>query len=141
MVAREGVGTAPALVPGIVVVCVAACWGCGPAPDGRGRTQSWPTLSELSAAYTPEQAAVLDLGLTASITLQLLLDRDVSGRRINVDTRERVVVLKGRLATEAERARAMRIAGETHGVAWVVDQLTIHTSTTAGANLPERFGR
>lgn len=77
--------------------------------------------------FTPEQAAALEFGLTASIKLQLLFDPEVSGRRINVDTCDRVVVLKGRIDSEADGARAMRIAQDTHGVASVVDQLPIQT--------------
>jgi hypothetical protein len=130
--AREGPCTfvaAPALVHGVLVVCATASLGCGPAPDGRQKAQTWPSPSELSAVYTPEQAAALDFGLTASIKLKLLLDREVSGRQINVDTCDRVVVLKGRIDSEAERARAIRIARETHGVASVADRLTRETSS------------
>jgi hypothetical protein len=129
--AREGPSTfvaAPALVHGVLVVCAAVSLGCDPAPDGRQKTQTWPSPSELSAVYTPEQAATLDFGLTASIKLKLLLDREVSGRQINVDTCDRVVVLEGRIDSEAQRARAIGIARETHGVAAVADRLTMETS-------------
>jgi hypothetical protein len=53
------------------------------------------TPAEAATAYTPEQAAALGFGLTALVKLQLLFDRDVSGWQINVDTRDRVVTLRG----------------------------------------------
>ena len=110
-----------------LVVCVAATSACGQATLGLDGTQLKATPSELAAVYTPEQAAALDIGLTASIKLQLMFDHGVSGRRINVDTKDRVVTLKGVIDTDKEKARATRIACDTHGVAWVIDQLTVRT--------------
>ena len=41
---------------------------------GGHATQGKATPSEMDAVYTPERASALDLGLTASITLQLLFE-------------------------------------------------------------------
>jgi osmotically-inducible protein OsmY len=117
-----------AFASGVLLLCAGAAYACDRGPPGRDTRQLKVTLSEVVAAYTPEQAAALDLGLTASIKLQLLFDREVSGRRINVDTGERVVTLRGVVETEAEGSRARRIAQETHGVAQVVDELTLRTA-------------
>lgn len=119
---------ATALTYSNLVVGTAAAVGCTAIAPGSETTRRTITPSEAAAVFTPEQAAALDLGLTASIKLQLLFDREVSGRRINVDTRDRVVVLRGRVDTEAERVRTTTIARETQGVAWVVDYLTIRAS-------------
>ena len=98
-----------------LVVCVAATSACGPATHGLDGMQLKVTPSEL-AAYTAEQAAALDVGLTASIKLQLMFDDHVSGRRINVETKDRVVTLKGVIDTDKEKARATRIARDTYGL-------------------------
>jgi hypothetical protein len=128
---RDGVLVRLALsgagAPATLFVWVAATSACGQATQGLDGTQLKATPSELAAVYTPEQAAALDLGLTASIKLQLLFDREVSGQRINVDTKDRVVTLKGVVATDTEKARATRIARDTHGVACVIEQLTVRT--------------
>jgi hypothetical protein len=112
--------TAVACIATILAIIAAASPGCGSPSIAL-------TPAEAASAYTPEQAAALDIGLTASIKLQLLLDSQVRGWRINVDTRDRVVVLKGVTETAAEKARAARIAWDTHGVSDVIDQLTIRT--------------
>jgi osmotically-inducible protein OsmY len=110
----------------LLAVYAATSLGCHPSTDDRlGRLTITP--AEAATVYTPEQAAALDVGLTASVKLQLLFDRDVSGWQINVDTRDRVVTLEGVADTDADKARAVRIARETHGVACVVDQLIVRT--------------
>jgi hypothetical protein len=107
---------------GILVVCAVTSLGCTTS-NGNGSGQLTIRPDEAATAFTPEQAVALDFGLTASIKLQLLFDREVSGWQINVDTRDRIVILKGVAESDAEKARAVRIARETHG-ACVVDQLT-----------------
>jgi hypothetical protein len=119
------IAPARARAPATLVICVAATSACSQATQGLDWSPLKVDPSELAAVYTPEQAAALDLGLTASIKLQLWFDREVSGRRIDVDTTDRVVTLKGVLDTDAEKARATRIARDTHGVAWVINQLTV----------------
>jgi hypothetical protein len=106
-------------------VTILAVWAA--ASPGRGSASILLTPARAAAEYTPEQAAVLDVGLTASVKLQLLLDPEISGWQINVDTRDRVVILRGVVHTNAEKARATRIAWQTHGVVDVIDQLTIRT--------------
>jgi len=120
------ISIAPKRYAGILVMCAGTFLGCTP-PGGNGSGQLTITPGEAAAAYTPEQAAVLDFGLTASIKLQLLFDREVSGWQIDVDTHDRVVTLTGVAHTDAEKAQAVGIARETHGVACVVDQLSVRT--------------
>jgi osmotically-inducible protein OsmY len=106
-------------------VCAATALGCVPTAGGSDFGRLTITPAQAAAAYTPEQAAALDVGLTASVKLRLLFDPDVSGWQIGVDTRDRVVTLEGVAASDAERLRARRIARETHGVACVVDRLIV----------------
>jgi hyperosmotically inducible periplasmic protein len=66
-----------------------------------------------------------DAGITTSVKSQLAADDIVKARRIDVDTRERVVTLTGEVRTAEEEARALQIARNTNGVANVVDELSI----------------
>ena len=63
--------------------------------------------------------------MTAKIKSKMTLDDLVQARTINVDTKDGVVTVKGRVRTDAERQRALQLARETAGVKAVVDQLTV----------------
>jgi osmotically-inducible protein OsmY len=66
-----------------------------------------------------------DSGLTTSVKTKLAADDTVKALNINVDTKNRVVTLKGEVRSQAEEARAIQIARSTNGVTDVVDQLSI----------------
>jgi osmotically-inducible protein OsmY len=66
-----------------------------------------------------------DPGITTSVKTQLASDPTVKVRRIDVDTRDRVVTLTGQVASGGERAHAVSIARGTKGVANVVDNLSV----------------
>jgi hyperosmotically inducible protein len=66
-----------------------------------------------------------DASVTAAIKAKMLADSDVSGLAIDVDTREGVVTLSGRVRNATEKSEAVRIARETDGVKSVTDNLTI----------------
>ena len=72
-----------------------------------------------------------DAGITTSVKSQLAADDVVRARRIDVDTRDRVVTLTGDVRSAQEEAQALQIARNTDGVASVVDQLTIVPETEA----------
>jgi hyperosmotically inducible protein len=76
------------------------------------------------AAPTPDNA-VSDAGTTAEIKAKLLADTQVSGLRIDVDTKDSVVTLTGAVATMAEKNKALELARSVSGVARVEDRLTI----------------
>jgi hyperosmotically inducible protein len=69
--------------------------------------------------------AMGDAGITAAIKTKMLADTTVSGLKIDVDTTDGVVTLKGNISSAAERKRAMEIARETDGVKSVADHLKI----------------
>lgn len=71
------------------------------------------------------EGALSDGALTAKITSKLALDDHVNARAINVDTSASIVTLRGTVASEAERERALRLAHETRGVTRVVDELQV----------------
>jgi osmotically-inducible protein OsmY len=69
--------------------------------------------------------AMGDAGITAAIKTKMLADTTVSGLKIDIDTTDGVVALKGDVSSAAERARAIEIAKATDGVKSVKDQLKI----------------
>jgi hyperosmotically inducible protein len=69
--------------------------------------------------------AVSDASITTKVKTSLLADPDVSGLRIDVDTRDGVVTLTGTLSSSAERNRALDLAGKVENVKRVEDKLTL----------------
>ena len=72
-----------------------------------------------------------DAGITTSVKSQLAADDAVKARRIDVDTRDRVVTLRGEVRSAEEEARALQIARSTNGVTNVIDELTVVTEPEA----------
>ncbi len=70
---------------------------------------------------------------TDDATIQLIVKKrligaqDVRGMRINVEVNKGVVALIGRVRTEEERERALKIAASVPNVVKVVDQLAVPT--------------
>jgi hyperosmotically inducible protein len=76
----------------------------------------------------PERASlpdVTDAGLTAAVKSKLLADPDVAGLKIDVDTKDGIVTLTGKVKTMAEKEEAIRLARETTGVKDINDRLTV----------------
>ena len=67
-----------------------------------------------------------DSGITASIQSKYFLDSNIKGRRIDVDTHQGVVTLRGEVASDDERAQALILARTTEGVQRVEDSLTVN---------------
>ena len=87
------------------------------------------------AVSTPLQAAG-SAWTTTKIQAQYFADPDVKGRNIDVTTRDGVVTLSGRVDTEAQRVKAVRIARQTEGVRDVQDSLTVGAAGAAAASGP-----
>ena len=66
-----------------------------------------------------------DASITAAVKTKLLGDTKVGGLKIDVDTKDNVVTLTGKVHSAAEKAEAVRLAKTTTGVKRVVDNLTI----------------
>ena len=66
-----------------------------------------------------------DEWITMKIQSKYFLEPAVKGRQIDVDTTKGVVMLKGRVASAAEKQQAEQIARETDGVTRVVNQLAV----------------
>ena len=89
-----------------------------------------PATPASSTGSTPGAVATAgavmdDARVTSTIQSKYFLDDLVKGRRIDVDTRNRVVTLRGEVESEAERDRALQLARSTEGVQRVEDSLTI----------------
>jgi hyperosmotically inducible protein len=69
--------------------------------------------------------AINDAWITTKVKWFIAGEDILDNSDINVDTKANVVTLKGRVANEAGRIRAMRLAGRTEGVKNVVDELTV----------------
>src|SRR5215218_2315855 len=72
--------------------------------------------------------AAADAATTAAVKTKLLADSKVAGLNINVDTKDNVVTLTGKVKSAAERAEAVRLARTTTGVKSVVNKLTVDPS-------------
>ncbi len=66
-----------------------------------------------------------DAAITSAVKTKFLGDTQVSGLKIDVDTKDGVVTLTGSVKSAAEKAEAIRLAKTTTGVKSVVDKLTI----------------
>jgi hyperosmotically inducible protein len=83
------------------------------------------TLDEAEAAAEKTREALADTAMTAAVKGKLLADADVSGLKIEVETKGAVVTLGGVVRSMAERDRAVAIARETSGVRSVVDRMRV----------------
>ena len=72
-----------------------------------------------------ERVMNADPALTAAVKAKLLADTTVSGLKIDVDSRDGVVTLTGKVKTQAEKDQALKLARETAGVKSVTDALTV----------------
>jgi hyperosmotically inducible protein len=97
----------------------------GPIDTTRAREAGAEVGERVAEGANEAQRVAADGALTAKIKAKMALDDRVKAAQIDVDTRGAVVTLSGRVASEAERTRAVQLAQETDGVASVVDELTI----------------
>jgi hyperosmotically inducible periplasmic protein len=84
-----------------------------------------PAMPDTSSTVSQVQGALTDAGLTAAVKSKLALDTAVSALAIDVDTRDGVVTLTGRVPTAAAKTKALSLARETSGVKSVTDQLKV----------------
>jgi hyperosmotically inducible periplasmic protein len=84
-----------------------------------------PPVADRTPASEPLGDRLSDASLTATVKSKLLADPDTSGLRIDVDTKDKVVTLSGKVKSQAEKGQAVQIARNTEGVKSVNDKLTI----------------
>lgn len=83
------------------------------------------TGSESSSTQKTAGEAVDDATITANVKSALLADPEISGLKINVDTSQGKVRLKGEVKSMALRKKAESLAKEVKGVKSVDNQLVI----------------
>lgn len=83
--------------------------------------------AERKADDTTDRAgsAVGDAALTTKVKTQFLADDDISGLKIDVDSKNGIVTLTGSVPTAAEKATALKVARSTEGVKSVVDRVKV----------------
>jgi osmotically-inducible protein OsmY len=80
---------------------------------------------EIKEAANEAKGAVSDATITASVNAKLAGDSELSALRINVDTVEGRVALRGSAPSAAARERATQLAASVDGVRSVENQLVI----------------
>jgi osmotically-inducible protein OsmY len=100
------------------------------AASAQSATQEAKDKTQAAAQKTAEVAT--DAAITTAVKTKLLADTTVGGLKIDVDTKDGVVTLTGRVHSGAEKTEAMRLARETSGVKRVVNKLTVETAATSG---------
>jgi hyperosmotically inducible periplasmic protein len=87
-------------------------------------------LGAVALAASTVACAQSDPGITTAVKTKFAADDTVKAYQINVDTKDRVVTLKGEVDTEAAKARAVEVARATEGVRDVVDSMTVKIAAT-----------
>ncbi len=83
----------------------------------------------LVAASMTTACSQSDAGITTAVKTKFAADDTVKAYRIDVDTKDKVVTLKGDVETAAARERAVEIAKATEGVRDVVDAMVLAPAT------------
>ena len=87
------------------------------------------TLGErIKGGFSKTGEKISDGWITTKINWFFVGEDLLKDSRIDVDTKDNVVTLKGTVLSQAGRTRAMELAKATEGVKNVVDQLTVRTS-------------
>lgn len=81
--------------------------------------------SELATAASAAGDKMKDASITTAANAELARDSELSALRINVDTLEGRVVLRGSAPSEAARSRATLLAQRVEGVLSVDNQLSV----------------
>ena len=68
-----------------------------------------------------------DVGIQSRVKLALLNDSEIKGLRINTEVHRGIVTLHGRVASHAQKEKAIALAGAVKGVQRVDDRLTVVT--------------
>ena len=77
-----------------------------------------------------------DAGITTAVKSKLAADDMVKAYKVDVDTQNKIVTLKGEVDTPAQREHAVMIAKNTKGVSDVIDQLRVNpTAATSGVDV------
>ena len=91
----------------------------------RARAAGAEIGEKVAVGVNAAERAAANGAVTAKIKSKMALDDAVDAAGIDVDTNGTVVTLSGRVSSDAERERALRLARETEGVTSVVDRMVV----------------
>ena len=111
-----------------MTVAVAAASNMSGNPPAEGAPAASESTNPVSEAAAKVAEKVDDVAITSEVKAKLIGDSQVSARKIDVDTKDGVVTLKGTVSSEQEKDKALQIARNTKGVQRVEDQLTVRSS-------------
>ena len=100
--------------------------GGNPSPEGAPAASG--STNPVSEAAGQVAEKVDDVAITSAVKAKLIGDSQVSAGKIDVDTKDGVVTLKGTVSSAQEKDKALQIARNTKGVQRVEDQLTVRSS-------------
>ncbi|HEY7448825.1 MAG TPA: BON domain-containing protein [Vicinamibacterales bacterium] len=103
----------------------ASAAGDTPLIDQRVRETGAEIVQGARVAGSRMADAVEDGALTAKIKSKMALDDYVKARDIDVDSSDGLITLTGKLQSEAEHERAVRLTLETEGVRTIIDALQV----------------
>ena len=83
---------------------------------------------------TNAKTATSDAEITAAVKAKFMSDKDVSARKIDVETNDGVVTLRGKVATATEAERAEELAKSAEGVRTVHSYLKTDISDNEDSN-------
>lgn len=81
--------------------------------------------NDASSAKSSVMPAISDAAITAKVKSKLLANSEVSGLKVNVDTKDKVVTLKGEVENDAKRDLVYYITRNTEGVRGVNNKLSV----------------
>ena len=84
---------------------------------------------DIKEATTDAKNAVADATITASVNAKLASDKELSALRINVDTVDGRVALRGVAPTPTAKERATQLASAVDGVRSVENQLVVSSKS------------
>jgi hyperosmotically inducible periplasmic protein len=104
--------------------------GCNQSKDEQAEAPNQPEAEKPADTGNAATVEVVDGEITAAVKAKLMTDENVAARRIDVDTENGVVTLRGTVATPTEADRAVELAKTADGVRLVHSYLKTDTSTT-----------
>jgi osmotically-inducible protein OsmY len=92
------------------------------------------------AAPAVAQKALTDDEIHDKVIARLAADRDVKGGGIDVDVKDGVVTLRGKVREDSQKSKAERITRKVQGVKKVVNELVVEfgPQSAAGAERPAK---
>ena len=111
-----------------ITVAGAAASNMAGNPPAEGAPAASESTNPVSEAAGKVAEKVDDVAITSEVKAKLIGDSQVSARKIDVDTKDGVVTLKGTVSSEQEKDKALQIARNTKGVQRVEDQLMVRSS-------------